>query len=99
MINKLFKQGDIKKSSITQIITGFDSAWTDKKNQPGAIASIIRYKNGECRWMEPRLATFSQAKTIICTLSEQTAFHFVGINRWWCPIGVVVVLLIKLQPL
>jgi len=72
---------DIKQNSITQIITGFDSAWTDKKNQPGAIASIIQYKNGECRWMEPRLATFSQAKTIICTLSEQTPFHFVVIDQ------------------
>ena len=72
---------DIKHNSITQIITGFDSAWTDKQNQPGAIASIVQYKNGECRWMEPRLATFSQAKTIICTLSVQSPFHFVVIDQ------------------
>ncbi len=72
---------DSRKNSITQIITGFDSAWTDKKNQPGAIASIIQYANGERRWMEPRLATFSQAKTIICTLSEQSPFHFVVIDQ------------------
>ena len=71
----------IKHNPITQIITGFDSAWTDKQNQPGAIASIIQYKNGECRWMKPRLATFSQAKTIICTLSEQSPFHFVVIDQ------------------
>jgi len=72
---------DSRKNSITQIITGFDSAWTDKKNQPGAIASIIQYANGERRWMEPRLATFSQAKTIICTLSEQSPFHSLKIRE------------------
>lgn len=72
---------DSRQNSITQIITGFDSAWTDKKNQPGAMASIIQYANGERRWMEPRLATFSQAKTIICTLSEQSPFHFVVIDQ------------------
>ena len=47
---------------INNIITGFDSAWTDKADQPGAIASIICYENGMCRWVEPELATFAQAR-------------------------------------
>ena len=47
------------------VFVGFDSAWTDKPNAPGAICSIT-YDDGRFTGFEPpRLASFPQALAFI----------------------------------
>lgn len=43
---------------------GFDSAWTDKPNAPGAIC-IIRLKRNSVSFVEPELASFDQSLHVI----------------------------------
>lgn len=66
---------------ISYVISGFDSAWTDKIIEPGAIASIIQYEDGLCNWVEPELTTFAEAQKIIIKLSKQSKLHLVAIDQ------------------
>ena len=70
-----------QSKKITYAISGFDSAWTDKVKEPGALASIVQYKNGKLTWEEPKLTTFTQAQDIINDLSSQSIFHLVAIDQ------------------
>lgn len=65
----------------TTSIIGFDSAWTDQVNAPGAV-SIIRVIDGRPReFVPPRLSSFAQALAIIET--EQSHFDrcFVALDQ------------------
>lgn len=48
-----------------EIFVGFDSAWTDNPKKPGAI-TLCEFRGGHIRrFMEPQLATFDDALTLI----------------------------------
>lgn len=65
----------------THVFTGFDSAWTDNPKQPGAIASIVRKKNGRNLFIEPFLASFAEAQVEILRLGELSPWHLVAIDQ------------------
>jgi predicted RNase H-like nuclease len=46
-------------------VIGFDSAWTDKPDAPGAICSIRIDERGRRELVEPRLASFADALDFI----------------------------------
>lgn len=53
------------------IIFGFDSAWTDNSDNPGAICAVAYDTNGKSEFCEPRLATFDQAECFIAEMVAQ----------------------------
>lgn len=61
--------------------TGFDSAWTDSADKPGAILTIYENELGELACEEPRLATFADAVVDIKAISSHTPFHLVAIDQ------------------
>ena len=61
--------------------TGFDSAWTDSADKPGAILTIFENDAGELACEEPRLATFADAVAEITAVSGRTPFHLVAIDQ------------------
>ena len=61
--------------------TGFDSAWTDSADKPGATLTIYENRSGDLSCEEPRLATFADAAKEIKAISGQTPFHLVAIDQ------------------
>lgn len=62
-------------------IIGFDSAWTDKPNAPGAICIIHQNKDDRLSYIEPRLASFAQALEIIIHQRENSDLCVVAIDQ------------------
>ena len=60
---------------------GFDSAWTDKKNAPGAICALVMEGNRPVQFHEPRLATFAGALDFIATVRSQSGATLVALDQ------------------
>jgi len=52
------------------MVVGFDSAWTDNANSPGAVCAIRRDLRGQVSSSDPKLASFDQAFDFI--VAEKT---------------------------
>ncbi|MFT3810360.1 MAG: DUF429 domain-containing protein [Micropepsaceae bacterium] len=60
---------------------GFDSAWTDKAIQPGAIAAAV-FENGQCVLeYEPQLARFSDALSFIKKVSQDADYTLIALDQ------------------
>lgn len=61
-------------------IIGFDSAWTDKPNAPGALC-IIRSDESGLAFVEPQLTSFDQALAVIRQECARSEFCFVAVDQ------------------
>ncbi len=63
------------------MLVGFDSAWTDNRKNPGAIAACV-LEAGRCvAFHPPRLATFAEAARLVADLSGDADFLLVAIDQ------------------
>lgn len=62
-------------------VIGFDSAWTDKAQAPGAICSIRIDARGRRELIEPRLASFAEALTFITAESAMCDRCLVAVDQ------------------
>ena len=60
---------------------GFDSAWTDKINAPGAICALVMEGNRPIKFHEPRLATFAEALEFIARVRSQNGATLVAFDQ------------------
>lgn len=63
------------------VIFGFDSAWTDSPNAPGALCAIAFDDLGQVQFHEPQLASFADARAFIYTLRKGFAVSLVAIDQ------------------
>lgn len=63
------------------IIFGFDSAWTDHPNRPGAICAVSYDKTGQSRLHEPVLASFSEAAEFIMNKQQSYSFSMIALDQ------------------
>lgn len=60
---------------------GFDSAWTDKKNAPGAICALSFEGSRPAEFHEPRLATFAEALEFIAQVRSSDGATLVALDQ------------------
>lgn len=63
------------------IVFGFDSAWTDHPDKPGAICAIELDKNGESIFHTPVLASFSDASNYVEKRQITNGLNIVAIDQ------------------
>jgi len=63
------------------IIFGFDSAWTDRPDAPGAICAIAFDGGGKSRFYPPELVSFDQAHQLISQRQQGYRFTLVAIDQ------------------
>lgn len=61
-------------------LVGFDSAWTNRKKNPGAICALV-ISNETARFIEPRLCTFEEAQEFVERISNEAKLVIVGIDQ------------------
>ena len=71
-------KSDHKTSSI---IFGFDSAWTNKPNAPGAICAVAFDKTGRSSWHKPRLTSFEGAQEFITSQLPNYDFSLLALDQ------------------
>lgn len=66
---------------ITDTLIGFDSAWTDKKNAPGAICALVLQGSRLVDFHEPRLSTFDQALAFIAEVQSPSGATLIALDQ------------------
>lgn len=62
-------------------IVGFDSAWADNPNAPGAICAIRVFDNGQSGFIEPQLASFADALAFIGEVRANTELCLIALDQ------------------
>ncbi|MBY4591746.1 MULTISPECIES: DUF429 domain-containing protein [Rhizobium] len=68
-------------SATTISVVGFDSAWTDNPRAPGAICVVRLDTQGARLHVAPRLASFSEAATVIRTERSEVGKCLVALDQ------------------
>lgn len=66
---------------MTHTLIGFDSAWTDKQNAPGAICALEIDDIKPVRFHAPRLATFDQALGFISEVRSSSGATLIALDQ------------------
>lgn len=63
------------------VYIGFDSAWTDKQDAPGAICAVAIHEGQPVRFHAPELATFAQALNFIDRVASKTGVTLIALDQ------------------
>ncbi|MCV0394357.1 MAG: DUF429 domain-containing protein [Rhizobiaceae bacterium] len=61
-------------------VVGFDSAWTDRPKAPGAV-SVLRFGLSQVAFVEPRVASFDEALTLILMERDSSDLCLVALDQ------------------
>lgn len=65
----------------TDVYIGFDSAWTDNADAPGAICAACIQDGRTVSWHPPRLASFREAQSFIETVRSPDGVTLIAIDQ------------------
>lgn len=63
-----------------QVFVGFDSAWTDNRRNPGAVAALV-CEDSQTRFLPPRLTSFNQAAAFIAEVRVGADYLLVAVDQ------------------
>ncbi|HVA11833.1 MAG TPA: DUF429 domain-containing protein [Stellaceae bacterium] len=76
----MIAQGD-KTPSECEVLIGFDSAWTDNKQKPGAITAYVSRDPESPIFYPPTLATFDVALKLVNEWTSEAAYTLLAIDQ------------------